>query len=252
MLERIVEILESLAINELSIQLMHAGPHRVVTVPRKNFCHLDAATIHDMFGESGSMPIQVYAGTAALIENLTIPTVDVVGSIQRQPSGIQHVGLVTAVLVRQCEHVTHDQALLFHPAKAMIEYQFHYASIYGGLEDVLCTSETRCRFVSFLSHDCVPVVDEQSQFGCCQPNRPEPCGEFAVIVYRCRDRAVVLYPLAHSSNAIPDDLYTMMSSRTEVVSVSQSLIIFAYCIFGFTFPRGRISELTALTLYLPV
>jgi hypothetical protein len=101
---------------------------------------------------------------------------------------------------------------------------------------VLCTSETRCRFVSFLSHDCVPVVDEQSQFGCCQPNRPEPCGEFAVIVYRCRDRAVVLYPLAHSSNAIPDDLYTMMSSRTEGVSVSQSLIIFCLLHLRIHFP----------------
>ena len=69
--------------------------------------------------------------------------------------------------------------------------------VFKVLGDVRCTSETRCRFVSFISV-ALPVVDEQSQFGCCQPNRPEPCGEFAVIPHRYLRRAVVLYPLAHS------------------------------------------------------
>ena len=54
-----------------------------------------------------------------------------------------------------------------------------------------------------------------------------------VTMQRCRNWAVVLYPLAYSSNASLLYLCMIIYSRPEV-AVSQSLIIFAWCIKGFT------------------
>ena len=59
------------------------------------------------------------------------------------------------------------------------------------------------------------------------------CVEFTVTIHRCRSRAVVLYPLTHTSNASLLCLCMIIHNRLEV-AFSQSLIIFAVCIKGFT------------------
>ena len=61
-----------------------------------------------------------------------------------------------------------------------------------------------------------------------------PCGEFAVTIHRYQiGRAVVLYPLTHTSNASLLCLCMIIHNRLEV-AFSQSLFIFAVCIKGFT------------------
>ena len=54
-----------------------------------------------------------------------------------------------------------------------------------------------------------------------------------VTMQRCRNWAVVLYPLAYSSNASLSNLYMIIFDKPEV-AFSQSLIIYAVCIKGFT------------------
>ena len=60
-----------------------------------------------------------------------------------------------------------------------------------------------------------------------------PCGEFTVTIHRCRSRAVVLYPLTHTSNASLLCLCMIIHNKLKV-AFSQSLIVFAVCIKGFT------------------
>ena len=72
-----------------------------------------------------------------------------------------------------------------------------------------------------------------------------------VTMQRCRNWAVVLYPLAYSSNASLSNPYMIIFDKPEV-AFSQSLIIFAWCIKGFTcrllaaFPCSLVAM-----LYLP-
>ena len=54
-----------------------------------------------------------------------------------------------------------------------------------------------------------------------------------VTMQRCRNWAVVLYPFAYSSNASLPNLCMIIFGKPEV-AVSQSLIIYAVCINGFT------------------
>ena len=54
-----------------------------------------------------------------------------------------------------------------------------------------------------------------------------------VTMQRCRNWAVVLYPVAYSSNASLPNLCMIFFGKPEV-AVSQSLIIFAGCTKGFT------------------
>ena len=72
-----------------------------------------------------------------------------------------------------------------------------------------------------------------------------------VTMQRCRNWAVVLYPLAYSSNASLSNPYMIIFNKLEV-AFSQSLIIYAVCIKGFTcrllaaFPCSLVAM-----LYLP-
>ena len=54
-----------------------------------------------------------------------------------------------------------------------------------------------------------------------------------VTMQRCRNWAVVLYPLAYSSNASLPNLCMIIFGKLKV-AFSQSLIIYAVCIKGFT------------------
>ena len=82
--------------------------------------------------------------------------------------------------------------------------------------------------------DLNPVVSSQSPY-------------IATVVGRlCCTRLLIHY------NASPPNPCRILFGKPGVGSVSQSSIIFASCIFGFTFPCGCISELTAWTLYLPM
>ena len=66
-------------------------------------------------------------------------------------------------------------------------------------------------------------------------------------------RAVWLYPFAHSTNANLQCLHMIIHSRSEVGSVSQSLFLFAFCIYGFTYPLLECnSVLTSWMLCVPI
>jgi hypothetical protein len=72
------------------------------------------------------------------------------------------------------------------------------------------------------------------------------CGEFTVTMHRCRNWAVVLYPLANSSNASLQYLCMIFYCRPEV-AVSQSLII---CLLHQGIHLSLFSRISLLTVIM--
>jgi hypothetical protein len=118
---------------------------------------------------------------------------------------------------------------------------------------VLHTSKTRSRSFCFTSN-CLRLLWQMSSHNSAVASRTDlipvwrvsQSPYIATFVGRlCCTRSLIHY------NASSMDPYTIVSIEPGG-AVSQSPIIFASRIFGFTFPCGCISELTAWTLYLPM
>jgi hypothetical protein len=97
----------------------------------------------------------------------------------------------------------------------------------------LRTSKTRSRSFCFL----VRLLWQMSSHNSAISSRTgfDPrVASIAVTMHRCRNWAVVLYPFAYSSNASLSYLCMIIHDRPGVRSFSESPIIFALCINGFT------------------